>query len=146
MQSFSSRRAITSEATWDEARGAIAPFPGLAGLQTQSFLILTNRSWETLHGPMGCLPFKIFGWNPQAQDFTLCLFDASFSDLENYAEFDSVSNELMLYQSHPEAQICYIYQPYLEDTNSTYPTQYELRVLISADGENWEVVAEGEYR
>jgi hypothetical protein len=147
MHSFSSNHSATTAGAFGETGyGAIAPFPGLACLQFRSFLILTNRSWQTLYGSTECLPFKIFGWNPNTQDFSLCLFDASFSDLESYAELDPESDRLVLYQCSPDIEICYIYQPHFQDAQSAYPTQYGLQVLVSADAETWEVVAEGEYR
>lgn len=146
MQSFSGHSLATAAGVAGEVRGAISSWPGLECLQSQSFLVLTNRSWETCRGPVGCRPFKIFGWSPHTQNFTLCLFDASLSDLENYAEFHAQGNCLLLYQHHPDAQLCYAYRPCFLEANSTYPSQYKLQVFISVDGKTWDEVAEGEYR
>lgn len=147
MQPFSGRSLATaSEKIGTEAQGAVASFPGLGCLQSQSFLVLTNRSWETACGPVACHPFKIFGWNSEAQDFTLCLFDASLSDLDSYAEFYQGGDHLLLYQSHPDAELCYVYRPQFASANTGYPTEYSLQILVCVDGETWEVVAEGEYR
>ncbi|HEY9763171.1 MAG TPA: hypothetical protein V6D07_11650 [Trichocoleus sp.] len=138
--------ALSSAQTGDSEGGAIAPFPTLECLQTQSFLILTNHSWEANVGPLSCYPFKIFGWSPDTQDYTLCLFDASTSDLDSYAEFLDRGNHLLLYQCHPDVQICYSYRPSFHSDISTYPTQYVLQVFVCMDGDSWELIAEGEYR
>ncbi|HEY9737103.1 MAG TPA: hypothetical protein V6D06_12505 [Trichocoleus sp.] len=147
MQPFSGRSlAIAAEGTATDAGEATASCPGLSCLQTQSFLVLTNCSWETVHGPIACHPFKIFGWNPTTQDFTLCLFDGSLTDLETYAELYQEGNYLLLYQTHPDAQLCYVYRPQFSTISAFYPIEYSLQVLVCVDGETWDVVAEGEYR
>lgn len=146
MHSFSHRGpALSSVRTGDWEGSAIAPFPTLECLQTQSFLILTNRSWEADVGPLSCHPFKIFGWSPDTQAYTLCLFDASVSDLDSYAEFLDRGNHMLLYQCHPEVQICYSYRPCFDNEASSYPSQYALQVFVCADGDSWELIAEGEY-
>lgn len=119
--------------------------PHLGVFQSQSFLILSNQNWQEFHHCQGCRPFKIFGWDPKKQAFTLPLFDAALTDLEHYIELSDDGNQLLLYQIHPDRMFCYVYQPCASEGSSLHPTQYQLQAFACHDHQKWELLIEGDY-